>query len=609
MATTIKSTALDFNAIKNNLKTFFQTKDEFKDYNYEASGVSNLLDVLAYNTHYNALVANFALNESYLSTAQLRSSVVSLAEGLGYIPKTKTSSRATVQLSINTGNLAGRPAVVTLPTGTTFTTTVNDTVYTFQTREVVIGTDDGSGYYEFKSLSGSTNILIFEGKAKTKSFFVGEDAANTIYIIPDVNLDAESVVCTVYESATDTSYTIYDNIINATFIDENTTLYILKESPNEYYELAFGDGNTLGKTPVAGNKIVVSYLAVSGADANQAQVFRASNKVEIINGRSYNLNVVTISDSAGGSTKESIESIRKNAPFQYASQNRMVTSSDYSSLVVRNFPNLIKDIRAWGGEDALKPKYGTIYMSIVFQDNVTETQKVDIKNQVLDLAEQLSIISFDLEFEDPINTYVEVGVLFQFNPRLTTQSVNSIREQVLGTVSDYFINNTGKFERAFRRSNMLTLVDDIDNAVLSSRAEVKLQQRVIPFINNINEFALRYPAPIAAPDDENYIITSSAFRYSGRICNIRNRLGSSVLEVIVLSDLSVAVDNVGSYNASTGTVNIVGLRPDEIVGGYDYIKISVLPANQSAVAPKRNDILVYDADASYVRPIIVDAPY
>jgi hypothetical protein len=609
MATTIKSTALDFNAIKNNLKTFFQTKDEFKDYNYEASGLANLLDVLAYNTHYNALVANFALNESYLSTAQLRSSVVSLAEGLGYIPKTKTSSRATVQLSINTGNLAGRPAVVTLPTGTTFTTTVNDTVYTFQTREVVIGTDDGSGYYEFKSLSGSTNILIFEGKAKTKSFFVGEDAANTIYIIPDVNLDAESVVCTVYESATDTSYTIYDNIINATFIDENTTLYILKESPNEYYELAFGDGNTLGKTPVAGNKIVVSYLAVSGADANQAQVFRASNKVEIINGRSYNLNVVTISDSAGGSTKESIESIRKNAPFQYASQNRMVTSSDYSSLVVRNFPNLIKDIRAWGGEDALKPKYGTIYMSIVFQDNVTETQKVDIKNQVLDLAEQLSIISFDLEFEDPINTYVEVGVLFQFNPRLTTQSVNSIREQVLGTVSDYFINNTGKFERAFRRSNMLTLVDDIDNAVLSSRAEVKLQQRVIPFINNINEFALRYPAPIAAPDDENYIITSSAFRYSGRICNIRNRLGSSVLEVIVLSDLSVAVDNVGSYNASTGTVNIVGLRPDEIVGGYDYIKISVLPANQSAVAPKRNDILVYDADASYVRPIIVDAPY
>jgi hypothetical protein len=277
--------------------------------------------------------------------------------------------------------------------------------------------------------------------------------------------------------------------------------------------------------------------------------------------------------------------------------------------VLRNFPNLIKDIRAWGGEDALKPKYGTIYMSIVFQDNITETQKADIKNQVLDLADQLSIISFDLEFEDPINTYVEVGVLFQFNPRLTTQSVNSIREQVLGVVSDYFITNTGKFERAFRRSNMLTLVDDIDNAVLSSRAEVKLQQRVTPFVNNINDFALRFPAPIATPDDENYIITSSAFRYNGRICNIRNRLGSSVLEVIVLSDLSVAVDNVGSYNATAGTINIVGLRPDEIIGGNDYIKISVLPANQSAVAPKRNDILVYDADASYVRPIIVDAPY
>lgn len=608
MATTIKSTALDFNAIKNNLKTFFQTQEQFKDYNYEASGLANLLDVLAYNTHYNGLIANFALNESYLSTAQLRSSVVSLAEGLGYIPKTKTASRATVQLSINTGNLAGRPAIITLPIGTTFTTTVDDVVYTFQTKETVIAADDGAGYYEFKSLDGSSDILIYEGKSKTKSFLVGEDAANTIYIIPDVNLDAETVVCRVYESATDAAYTTYDNIVNATFVDENTTLYILKESPNEYYELAFGDGNTLGRAPTAGNKIVVTYLAVSGADANQAQVFRASSKVDV-NGSPYNLSVVTISDSAGGSSKEAVESIRKNAPFQYAAQNRMVTAVDYSSLVRRSFPNLIKDIRAWGGEDALAPKYGTIFMSIVFNDNITDVQKVDVKNQVLDLADQLSVISFNLEFDDPVITYIETGILFQFNPRLTTQSVNSVRDQISSVVTNYFNNNTGKFERAFRRSNLLTLVDDVDKAVLSSRAEIKVQQRFVPLIDNLNDISMRFPVPLAAPDDENYIVTSSSFVYGGRVCNIRNRLGSSVLEVIVLSDLSVAVDNIGSYTATNGTIRIVGFRPDDIIGGYDYIKVSATPANPSAVAPVRNDILLHDIDASYIRPIIVDAPY
>jgi hypothetical protein len=146
MATTIKSTALDFESIKNNLKVFFQAKSEFADYNFEASGLSNLLDVLAYNTHYNALIANFALNESYLSTAQLRSSLVSLAEGIGYIPKSRTSSRAVVNLSINTGDLAGRPASLSLPAGTTFTSTIGDTTYTYQTNQVVTATGEGGGF-------------------------------------------------------------------------------------------------------------------------------------------------------------------------------------------------------------------------------------------------------------------------------------------------------------------------------------------------------------------------------------------------------------------------------------------------------------------------------
>ena len=161
MATTITSTNLDFTSIKNNLKVFLAKKDEFKDYNFEASGLSNILDVLAYNTHVNGLIANFALNESYLGTAQLRSSLVSLAEGIGFIPKSKTSSRAVVSFSINLAGVSGRPTTVILPSGVNFTSSINDVTYTFQTRESVTGTDDGTGLYQFKTATGSSSINIF----------------------------------------------------------------------------------------------------------------------------------------------------------------------------------------------------------------------------------------------------------------------------------------------------------------------------------------------------------------------------------------------------------------------------------------------------------------
>jgi hypothetical protein len=609
MATTIKSTALDFESIKNNLKTFFQAKPEFEDYNFEASGLSNLLDVLAYNTHYNGLIANFALNESYLSTAQLRSSLVSLAEGIGYIPKSKTSSRAVVNLSINTGDLAGRPSSISLPAGTTLTSTVGDTTYTYQTDQAITATEQSGGFYEFKNLSGSSNITVYEGVAKTKTFFVGSDAANTIYIIPDTNLDLETAVIKVYDTATSTSFVTYNSLVNATIINENSTLYILKESANGYFELAFSDGTTLGKTPQAGNKVVVEYLSVSGVDANGAQVFKAASRVLVTEGNTYNLNVSTISDSVGGSEKEAIESIRKNAPFQYATQNRMVTAADYSALVLRNFPSIIKDIKSWGGEDALKPQYGVIFMSIVFNDDIALEQQLSVKQQVLDLAEQLSVISFELEFDDPITTWIETGVFFQFNPRLTSQSVNSARDQIASVVADYFEEYTGKFDRAFRRSNLLTLVDEVNPAVLSSRAEVKMQQRVTPLLDAPNDFALRFPVSIASPDDDEYTVVSSPFQYNGRVCNIRNRLSSSTLEVIALSDLAVVVDNIGSFNASAGTLNLVGFEPDDVLGGFNYIKLSATPANQSAIAPTRNDIIIHDVDASYIRPVTVAAAY
>ena len=604
MATTIKSTDLDFNSIKNNLKTFLAAQDEFEDYNFEASGLSNILDVLAYNTHYNALSANFALNESFLGTAQLRSSMVSLAEGIGYIPKSKSASRSTVTFSVNLSALASRPTIISLPAGVKFESSIDDITYTFQTRETVEAADDGSGVYDFKTSTGSGNILIYEGTETTKTFIADSISQDSVYIIPDRNMDIDTAIIRVYESATSTAFTTYQNIKDATLINAATAIYILKETPNEYYELSFGDGNTFGITPKAGHKIEVDYLSVAGSAANSGAIFAPTTQVNV-GGVNYNLNAVTVTNSLGGDAKETLESMRTNAPFQYATQNRMVTATDYASLVLRNFSTLINDIQAFGGEDALEPEFGVVLMSIVFEDDVTAATIAATKTSIQDLVNQLSVASFRLKFIDPVTTFVESSVFFEFNRKLTTLSQNTITATVNSIVRNYFAVNTGKFGQAFRRSNLLSLVDAVSPAILSSRMDVKMQQRVVPLLNKQNDFNLRFPVSIAPTDDQFYKIDSTAFVVANKTVKIRNKLKTTKLEVVTLDGLTTVIDNVGSYDPVAGTINIVGLKPSTVIGAVNYIKLSAVPANQSTIAPSRQDIIRFDEEPSFTSAVIV----
>ena len=604
MATTIKSTDLDFSTIKNNLKISLAEKSEFSDYNFEGSGLSNILDVLATNTHYNALIANFALNESYLSTAQLRSSLVSLAEGIGYIPKSKTASKATLTLSTNTGDLSGRPSTLSLPTGTKFTSTVDDVTYTFQTRQTVTATDNGYGYYAYKTPTGSLNIDVLEGIAKTKTFFVGADSVDDVYIIPDTNIDMETAVVSVYQSTNDVSSTNYINISKASTINENTKLYIMKEAPNGFYEITFGDGVTLGKAPVAGNKIVIEYLQVNGSLANGATTFTANNRIQV-GASNYDVTPVTIINSLGGAEAETMASIRKNAPFQYATQNRMVTAVDYSTLVLSNFGTLIKDIQAFGGEDALKPEFGVVFLSIVFNSDVTSDTVTTTKDSIRDLAKQLAVVGFDIKFEDPVTTFVETEIFFQFNPKLGSLSLTTVQDNVQTEITKYFTENIGKFNQSFRRSNLLNDVDEVDTAVLSSRANIKLQRRFTPTTNTLQDHTLRYPVGLAEPDDVNFVIKTTPFQFGEKTCIIKNKLKSNKLQVISSDDDSVVVDNIGSYNSATGVINIVGLNVASVIGADAFIKVSAIPANQSAISPLRNDILEYDQGPSFATGVVV----
>ena len=607
--TTIKSTALDFTAIKNNLKVFLSQQDEFTDYNFEASGLSSVLDVLAYNTHYNGLIANFALNESYLGTAQLRSSLVSLAEGIGYIPDSMNASQGIINLSLNLESLANRPTVVTLASGVKFDTVVDGTSYVFQTQEEISARDNGSGSYSFTTADNVADIKIFEGTSTTKTFNITAQTENAAYIIPDEKIDIDTAIVRSFETPSSTAFTTFTDLRKATSLTSTSTVYILKETPKGEYEITFGNKTVLGRSPVAGNKVTVEYLSVSGETANGAKVFTPQNTVTV-NSQNFTLQVSTVSNSFGGSDKETIESIRTTAPFQYATQNRAVTAEDYATLTQRNFGSLLKDISSFGGEDALEPEFGVIFLSLLFSDAVEndtvsgEAIKQATKDSVVNLFKDLSVASFDIKFTDPIISFIETNVFFQFNPNLTTLTENTIKDNVQNTVAQYFTDNTGKFKQSFRRSNLLTLIDALSPAILSSRMEVKMQRRFTPTLTAIQNHTLRYPQNIADTDDVNFRVTSTPFTSGGKTCIVRNRLNSNVLEVFDTVNAEVIVDNVGSY--ATDTVSIVGLQVDAIPSGDTFIKVSVVPENQSFVTPLRQDVLNHDVSNSLVEVVEVD---
>jgi len=613
MATTINSTALDFANIKSNLKTYLRNTTEFADYDFEASGLSNILDVLAYNTHVNGLTTNFALNESFLGTAQLRSSVVSLATGIGYVPDTMTSAKGSVGVTMSLADVTGRPNTVDLPINTRFSSTVDDITYNFQTREIHTAADNGLGSYIFKTGEGSTAIPIFEGDLKTKTFNVGEFNEADVYIIPDATLDADTAIVRVNDGNTSSAYI---NITAATTISPTSTIYILKEAPNGFYQLSFGGNGILGLAPAAGNTITVEYLSTKGADANTAKAFAPIDTVTVL-GSARTLTVTTTAAAIGGDAKETIASIRTNAPFQYASQNRMVTPEDYTSIINRNFSTLINDIISWGGQDNPEPKFGTVFSAIDFEADVTAATQAATKLSIEQLVKQLAVISFNVEFADPIETFIETALFYQINPNLTALSTNAITTSVKAKIAAYFTANTGKFEKSFRRSALLTIVDEVSSAVLSSRSIIRMQQRIVPIVNTFNAYTLTFPSLIAAaaakasPNDNDQIVRSTTFLVDGSPCRILNEQRANVatnkLQVVESGTAVVIVDNIGSFDTTTGILTITAFRPTGLLGGSSNIKISVLPANQSAIAPERNNIIKYDADISTITAVTTEA--
>jgi hypothetical protein len=560
--------------------------------------------VLAYNTHINALVANFTLNESFLGTAQLRSSLVSLATGIGYIPDSKTASRGLITITLDLSGVTSPPASLQLPAFFRFSAVVDDITYTFQTIENYTATNN-NGIYRFTTTEGSTSIPILEGTRKTKNFNVGEFNEADVYVIPDVDLDVDTTTVDFFESPSSTEFTSFTNIIDITSVNENSTIFILKEAPNGFYQLSFGNNGILGQSPTAGGLIEVNYLSTRAALANGAGTFTPIDTV-IVDGQTFTPTVGLVSRSTGGDDKESIESIRTNAPFQYASQNRMVTAEDYQAIILRNYSTLISDIKTYGGQDDPSPKFGTVFTSILFEDDVDAETQANTKTGIRNLVDQLAVLAFGVEFKDPLETFVQANVVFQVNPELTPLSINTIKGQVDTAIANYFSNAIGGFDQSFRRSNLLTLIDAVSPAVLSSRANIKMQQRFTPTLNATNKVTLNFPAAIDIPRTTSTSVISTTYTLGDETVRIQNTSGSSNLEVVNAGTNEVVVDSVGSYNQLSGQVIITGLRVDDITGA-SLLKISCVPANQSAISPVRENLLKFDAEISDTKYVLTEA--
>lgn len=593
---TIKSSDLDFINIKNSIKQFLQQKDEFKDYNFEASGLSNILDVLAYNTHLNALIANFAINESYLTTAQLRSSVVSVAESMGYVPDSKTSASAAVNISVDLSSLTNQPSSITLPAGTQFTGSMDGQTYVFNTTETLTAVND-SGIFTFAGINGSTDVLIYEGAYRIKSFIVGSYSSNEIYVVPDNNMDIKTVRVKVYPNLDTDQFEEYYNVFTASTLNEQSRLYNIKESPNEYFELNFGEGNSLGRLPEAGNKVEVEYISTSGKVANGIAIFNAVDDYNY-DGTDYPVSVTTVSEAAGGSDKEEMETIKRNAPYRYSTQNRMVTATDYSSLILRKFGSSIRDIKCWGGEDNVFPEFGVVFISVIFNDDVSASSQAIIKSQILELTSQFAVVTFDVKFADPEITYIRLDTRFRFNPALTTLSQQGVRDSVKRAIDSYMNNNINQFDGTFRKSNMLTEIDAVDDSVLSSSTNATMYKEYTASLSFLNTFTIKFPVAIEST------IQSEVFRFNNKRVYLKSDIATGRMVLLENGTNIIVDDNIGEFDATSGIIRIIGLKVDAYTIGNTALRFFATPSNTNTIKPTNNYILQYDVNGSNLLGII-----
>jgi hypothetical protein len=473
-------TDLDFDTIKQNLKTFLKAQSEFSDYDFEGSGLNVLIDVLAYNTHYNAYYLNMAVNEAFMDTAILRDSVVGHAKTLGYIPHSSRAAKAVVNLTTP----ATPNSQLTLSRGTKFRSSLLDNIsYNFVLLEDVTVSAVGSEYI-------FENLEIYEG-ALTAFRYVNSVSQNpnAVFIIPSKNVDTSTLRVSV-TSASNTSTEVYELVTDVLNITQDSAVYFLEENRDQFFQIRFGDG-VIGKALEDGAIINMTYLVTSGALANKVSEFTPVDYVL----NSVNFVVETVEPAAGGSNRESVDSIKYNAIAQFSTQNRLVTKKDYEVLLKQAYPT-IDAISVWGGEEESPPVYGKMFISLKPKDGYffSQTEKQRIIDETI---VPKSVVTVSTEIRDPDYLYLLFGIKVKYDPKKTILSQEALKILAASQVYEYRDIYLNDFNSSVVISKLQERIDSIDNAVLGNDVTLKLQKRFEPKIGIKSSYVLNFGVPLS----------------------------------------------------------------------------------------------------------------
>jgi len=594
MATKLEISELDFDGIKANLKTFLSQQNEFTDYDFEGSGMSVLLDTLAYNTHYLAYNANMLANEMYLDSADLRSSVVSLAKQVGYTPTSCTSATATLNVLVSPAS----GATLTMARGTKFTTTVDGQSYSFVNNSDV-SIAPTSGAYQF------SNLTVKEGSYLNYKYTASTSDIDQRFIIPNDSVDTTTLTVKVQASSSDSLTRTYTLASGITGIDSTSEVFFLQEVEGGRFEVYFGDG-VMGKAIADGNIVILDYINCNRDAPNGASSFTLSGTI----GGFGNATVTTVSNANGGTGLESITSIKYNAPRDYSAQDRAVTAEDYKTLVKSLYANA-QSVQVYGGEDAAVPDYGKVYISIKAKSGSNLT--VVTKETIIKSLKSYTVASVTPVIIDPETTFITLSVNFRYNSGLTTKDVTTLQTNVLNAVATYNNDTLEDFAGMFRYSQLLQTVNEADTSILSNITTVKMYKLVTPTLSSALKYTLSFNNALYNPHSGHNmtgggIVSSTGFKISDDDSLNEHFLddnGSGVLRVYYLSaSTRVYTDSTyGTVDYATGEVILTSANITSIsnVDGATSttIRVFAVPSSNDIV-PVRNQVLSIDTSNSTI---------
>lgn len=573
----IKVADLEFDSIKQNLKDFLKGQEEFSDYNYEGSALSVLIDLLAYNTHYNTLYTNMAINEMFLDSATKRSSILSIANNFGYSPRTVRGAVATLQLRVDAQKVVGTPSNLILPKYTQFTTSVNNTVVIFRTTKDYVSNPKSNGYYVFD------NVEIHEGDRRYLMFVCTQQ--NQKFIIPYSNIDSSTLIVQVQETVESPEIISYQSPLTIVDLDSDSPVYYLKELDSSYYELSFGQNN-LGKNINPGNVVTLSFIEPKYfQDINGAAFFTCGDY-------QYPLSITTISSAAGGSQKESNDDIKINTSNHFFSQNRAVTANDYAHIINKHYSD-IDSIAVWGGENNTPPEYGKIFISIKPESKNTLSESE--KQSIIETIKPYHVVSTIVEFSDPTIINTQLNVLVNCDLSNSSRSAEDIKTSIKQIIESYRQTNLQKHNGNLYISRLMNEINNVDLSIKSNDIKMRCFISVKPIYNIPYNYHVNFENEIIRSGAPSNIISSAFFIKGSSNKHFIDDDGNGKLRLMEINEQlnqNILINSdIGKVDYDKGIVSIVNL---EILRIFDQtFEISMIPRN-SDLYSKNNKIIDID---------------